>query len=196
MTQSSCAFKWFYKKHVHNRVNTLERMNTNENHHCFARGKFIRFTKGFGDPQGRSKQQREPQYTSYDTFTAQTWQTIRSQHNYKRAALNDEGQVGWAQCRATPGLLLSFQIVIYRDAWGWLLWLMLVREAGLAHRWPLCLHAILLLAPGYLAPKVVAGPAAGAWATRGAGIGDAGPDGLVTRIGRGAGVAGQPGRQN
>lgn len=53
-----------------------------------------------------------------------------------------------------------------------------------------CLHVILLLAPGCLT-----GPTAGSEATRGAGIGDAGPDGLVTRIGRGTGVAGQAGTQ-
>lgn len=70
---------------------------------------------------------------------------------------------------------------------------MVVREAELVHRRPFCLHATLLLAPGYLAPKGVAGPTAGAWDTRGAGIGDAGP---VTGVGRGAGVGGQPGRQN
>lgn len=58
-----------------------------------------------------------------------------------------------------------------------------------------CLRAILLLAPGCLAPKGAAGPTAGSGATWGAGIGDAGPDGLVTRVGGGAGVAGQAGTQ-
>lgn len=73
---------------------------------------------------------------------------------------------------------------------------MLVREAGLVHQWPFCFHAILLLVPGYLASKGVAGPTAGAWATGGTGIGDTGSDGLVTCVGRGTGVARQPGTQN
>lgn len=68
---------------------------------------------------------------------------------------------------------------------------MAVRGAGLVHQWSFCLHAVPLLALGSLA-----GPAAGTAATRGAGIGDAGPNGLVTRIGRGTGVARQPRTQN
>lgn len=68
-----------------------------------------------------------------------------------------------------------------------------VRETALVHPWSFCLCAVLLLAPGCLAPEGAAGPTAGSGATRGTGIGDAGPDGLVTRVGRGTGVAGQTG---
>lgn len=70
--------------------------------------------------------------------------------------------------------------------------MIVVREARLVHWWSFCPHAILLLALGHLAPNGVAGPTAGSGATRGTGIGDTGPYGLVTGIGRGAGVAGQP----
>ena len=70
---------------------------------------------------------------------------------------------------------------------------MVVREARLVHWRSFCPPAILLPALGCLAPNSAAGPTAGSGATRGTGIGDAGPYGLVTGIGRGAGIAGQPG---
>lgn len=71
-----------------------------------------------------------------------------------------------------------------------------VRDTGLLHPWSFCLSTILLLAPGCLAPKGAAGSKAGSGATRGTGIDDTRPNGLVTGVGRGAGVAGQPGTQN
>lgn len=73
---------------------------------------------------------------------------------------------------------------------------MVGREAGLVNWWSFCLHAVLLLAPGGLAPKGAAGCTADAGATRGARIGDTGPDGLVTRVSCGTGVAGEPRTQN
>lgn len=156
-------------------------MNTNENHHCFARGKFIRrLTRGFGELQDKSKQQREPQNSSCDNSPAQTCQTIRSQET----GLELRGSGG-------PGHSLSklwIMVVTGVLSNGW--WL---SESRAGPSMVLCLHSPPA-GPGCLAPKGVAGPKAGAWAAGGAGIGDTGPD--WWRVGRGAGVAGQPGTQN
>lgn len=60
--------------------------------------------------------------------------------------------------------------------------------------WPLVSSCNPPLAPGYLAAKVAAGPTAGAWGTRSAGTGHAGPCGPAC-IGGGTGVAGKSGTE-
>lgn len=194
MTQFPCAFKWFYKKHIQTEWTLWKEWIQMRIITALQEESLLALQRDLGTcKEGQSNRE---DHNTPRMIPPQPRPGRPSGHritNYKRAVLNDEGQVGWAQSQATPGHFLAIQIMIYRDAWGWLLGLMLIRETGLVHRWPFCLHAILLLAPGYLAPKGIAGPAAGAWATRGAGIGDAGPDGLVTCVGRGAGVAWQPG---
>lgn len=81
----------------------------------------------------------------------------------------------------------------YGDAWSGVYSLMVDREQG----WSLTGLSSLHNPPAgasHLAPKGVTGLEAGARATRGAGTADAVPNRLC--IGRGAGVAGQPGTQN
>lgn len=124
---------------------------------------------------------------------AQTCQTIMSQNKHRRVTLNEEIQAGLglepslSVCSfSKPRFMVMPGVGSHGD----------VREAGLVHQWSFCLHAVPLLAPGGLARKGAAGPTTGTGPTRGTGIDDAGPNGLVTRVGCGTGVAGQPRTQN
>lgn len=144
-----------------------------------------------------------------DLGTCEEGQSNRENHNTPGRAPSQPSPIrpsghriewkGSGGLSSESGHTWAFSLHPDHDLWGCLglvLWLVLVREAGLVHRWSFWLHAILLLAPGYLTSKCVAGPTAGAWATWGAGIGDTGSDGPVTRVGRGTRVAGQPRTQN
>lgn len=116
-------------------MNTFKRMNTNENHHCFARGKFIRLQSHLGNCK-KGQSSKEPYNTSSDSVTAQPVRPSGHRITAEWPQMNSIPRAWvWSTCCSSPW----FTVMPAAGSHGW--WFS-EKRGWPVDGWSICLHAV------------------------------------------------------